>query len=148
MKAASVGCVVFVLVAGCSSSPALTVAQARNQEYCARRAECGLDERECAKELLGFTLPEACVAAARAASCVEVNDKASNVQKTCFPPCDLNTPPSCEEETMTTCTTDGGTVVIECAWYCRRAGLTYQGGCRELAVSAFTPRGGTVCTCG
>jgi len=139
--------VVVALVAGCSSSSSTTNAQDANRDYCARRVECGADALDCTKAFFGVHLPDACVPAARAATCTELNDKSSAVQKICFPPCDINTRPVCENDRLTTCTTDGGTVDIECWWYCHNAGLTYQNACGTVAVSALAPKGGTVCVC-
>ena len=134
------------LVAGCSST-SVSAQQQRAQDYCARRAACGADTLDCEKALFGVHLPDACVPAAEAATCAELSDKASAAQKACFPPCDINTAPACVSDLMTACTTDGGLVTIECSWYCHNIGKSYAGSCGLVAVTTFTPKGGTACVC-
>lgn len=94
--------------------------------------ECGQQTTiaECQRQFAAILVTPACATGLTVASCRDLTLTTSSVATACFPPCS-GTISSCNGDgTITTCTTNGTTEVLDCAAACQADGdRAYSGTC-------------------
>jgi hypothetical protein len=95
-------------------------------------AQCGqaINSADCVRSYASLRVTPTCKNGIAQATCDDLSNPASAVETACFPPCNGMLAQCNGDGTITTCTPDGITQVLDCQGYCLAQGFTgYTGTC-------------------
>ena len=147
-RSGSVAAVVLVACSGSTEGTGETAKQAIDAPaFCTKLIdECkdaSSTKAECEKTFSILRVSPACASGFSSAACADVNKPGG----LCFPSCTGNTQTCNGDGTITTCTSDGRAITLDCAGVCTNSSKTFTGTCSDTYGTQKSQDGRPRCWC-